>query len=180
MVHFICQSQSRFPEQDDTAYLDIREIGLNNAVHHTPDMGNGVLVSNLHTQLVPNEASCALSAEKVLCPHVFRCFAINMSYADRDRVLWVFAVVFKCGDGPRSLNLAAMLFNVFDKRPLDQALMQQRCERVPRIDELWTTCPSPGPENALCTRIPEGYFVDFGGIMGHYPPLEAHVSEQIQ
>jgi hypothetical protein len=36
-------------------YLDIREVGIHNTIHHAPDVRDRVLVSNADVQLVSDE-----------------------------------------------------------------------------------------------------------------------------
>jgi hypothetical protein len=73
-----------------------------------------------------------------------------------------------------------MLLNILDECPLDQALVEQRGERIPRINELGTTCPSPRPVNSLFGRVPKSHFVHLCGLILHDLALESHVAEEIQ
>lgn len=48
------------------SYLDIREVGPHDSVHDTPHVGDGVLVTDLDTKLLSDQALGTLTTEQVL------------------------------------------------------------------------------------------------------------------
>jgi hypothetical protein len=52
--------------QERLSYLDIGEVGADDTVHNTPDVGNGVLVVNLDAELLTDKAAGTLPNEYLI------------------------------------------------------------------------------------------------------------------
>ena len=135
--------------------LDIREVCSDNTIHDTPHVCNGILVAHLHTQLVPDKAAGTLTTEQVLGADRLGLRAIHVRQADLNRVIGILSIVLEPGNGPRPLDLSAVLLNVLDEDPLDEALVQERGEWVPRIDEAGATRPGARPVDSVGVGVPE-------------------------
>ena len=149
-----------------STYLDIRKIRLHNPIHHTPNIRNGILVLNPNIQLIPHKRPRTLPTKEILGTNRLSIIPIYVLQVHSDGVL-ALALILKPGNRPRPLHFNAILGQVIEKHALNVALVQQRREGIPRIDELGTAspCACAGDARARLTGVPEGDFVDAGGLV---------------
>ena len=183
MVHFIWKFVSieqMVQARSETAYLDVREVCPDDAVHDSPDVCNRVLVDHVDTQLFSDKTPCTLSAEEVLCANSLLNRSIYMGQLNLNGIRLVLAIVLESLDRPRPLDLGTVLLDILDKGSLDQSLVEQSGKGIPGIDELGATSPCAGPDDTLLGWIPESNLVHLGRLVLHNLSLEAHVSQKIQ
>lgn len=80
-MHFICGSVSvAHPLGNcmEGADLDVWEVCPHNTIHHTPYVCDRILVLDLDSQLLPNEAPSAFATEQILRAHRLFLIPINM------------------------------------------------------------------------------------------------------
>lgn len=168
---------------DGALHLDVGEVGLDDTVHDTPDVGDGVLVGDANLELVTDEGAGALAAEEVLGLDALLEGAVDVLELDADGVLGVGLLVRgEAGDGPGALDGGVVLLEVGDESTLDQTLVEEGGEGVSGVDEVGARGPGAGTGNALAAggRVPESNLVDTSGLVGHDGRLEAHVAEEIE
>ncbi len=169
---------------DGALHLDIGEVGLDNAVHDTPHVGNGVLVLDANLELVADEGARTLAAEQVLGLDGLLALAIDVLEVNGDGVLGVGLLVRgEALDGPGALDLDAVLLEVANEDALDQTLVEEGGEGVASVDEARARGPGAGAGDAgaaVLGGVPESDLVDTGGLVGHDGGLEPHVPEQVE
>ena len=104
-------------------HFDVWEIGSDNSVHDTPDMGDGVFVGYANAEFLSHEASCAFTAEKVLGFNGLNNIAVKALQSDLDWIVRILSIILEIMYCPRSVYFCTMLLNVFDEYSLYQALM---------------------------------------------------------
>jgi hypothetical protein len=102
-----------------------------------------------------------------------------MRQLNLNRIRLIAPIILEPGNRPRSLNSIAMFLNILDENPLNQPLVKKRGERIPRVDEFWTTGPRPRPVDALFRRVPESNLVHLCGFVLHDLALETHVAQEV-
>lgn len=186
IVHFILGRVSHL-EKDmgraGSSYLDVREIGLDNAIHDTPYVGYWVLVCDSYLQLIPDKGPCTFTTKQILGPHTLTHRAVHMLELDLHGILRVGLFVdAEPLDCPRPLHMRVVLLQVCDEDALNETLVQKGGEGVSRIDETGAARPSPCPSDTLSIPrgVPKCYFVHPCWLLRHYRGLEPHIPEQVQ
>lgn len=186
MVHFILDRVSHLGKAMGRAgslYLDIREIGLDNAIHDTPYVGYRVLVRDSYLQLIPDKGPCAFTTKQILGPHTLTHRAVHVLELDLHGVLRISLLVdAEPLDCPRPLHMRVVLLQVGNEDALNEALVQKGGEGISRIDETGTARPSPCPSDTLSIprRIPKRHFVYPCWLLRHNRRLQPHIPEQVQ
>jgi hypothetical protein len=142
-------------------------------------MRNRILINHLHPQLIPHKTPRTLPTKQVLRANRLFRRTINMRQLNFNRIRLIRPIIFEPRNRPRPLNSIAVFLNILDKHPLNQALVKKRRERIPRIDELWTTSPRPRSVYALFYRVPESNFVYLCRLVLHDLALEAHIAQEV-
>ena len=94
---------------DGTFHLDVREVGSDNTVHNTPNMGYGVLVSYLNLELLPHKAPRAFATEEIFGLHSLSHITVEVLQLHLDGIIRVGIIRFEASDRPRSLNMVTVL-----------------------------------------------------------------------
>lgn len=144
-------------------------------------------MGDVYSQFSPHERLRPFATEQVLGAHGFPSRAIDVLHVDLDGVVRIGLLVGpEVLDGPRPLDRDAVLLQVRDEDPLDEALVQERGERVPGVDEGRAARPGPRPHDALAFvvvvvgRVPEGHLEDPRGLVRHDGRFQPHVAQQVQ
>lgn len=104
-------------------HLNIREIRSHDPIHDAPYMRDLVFMVYLDSQPVSYEAPRAFSTEQIFGAHGLLLVCFYMLQFDFDWMYWVFAVVLKPGDCPRSLHINAVFVKVVNEHSLYQSLV---------------------------------------------------------
>jgi hypothetical protein len=168
---------------DGAFHLDIGEVGLNDAVHDAPYVGDGVLMLNPNLELVADEGSSALPTKQVLGFDRLFEGAVDVFQLNTYGIIRVLLLIgSEPLDGPGPLNLDAVFLEVANEDTLNMALVKESGKGVPGINETRAAGPGAGSDDALAVLggIPEGDFVDTGRLVSHDGRFEPHIPEQIE
>lgn len=134
---------------------------------------------DLDSKLLSDKAPGTFAAEKVLGPYNLHNVRVKAFELHLDRIVLIETVILEADNGPGSLNGCSGLFDFIQENPLDLALMNERGERVPCVDEPRTTGPTSGSVNPLAVGkgIPERDVVDLCRVVRHDLALQAEISK---
>lgn len=160
-------------------YLDIREVGAHDAIHHTPDVRDRVLVADGNPKLFANKAASPLPTEQVLGAHGFDHVGVQTLKLHLSGVGRVVAVILESRDRPRTLDSRASFLDLVQKDTLDLPLVQQGGEGISGVDESRTAGPAARASDTLLIgqRIPESHIVHLGRVVRHHLAFQTQIAQ---
>lgn len=183
-MHFVYKvgiSRALFQDLAVYSYLHVREVRPDYTIHNTPHVGNGVLVVNLDTKLVSDQALGTLTTEKILCADGLNQVCIQGLQRDLDWIGWVRTIVLEARDCPGTLDSRSSFLNLLQEDSLDFALMHKSGKWVSGVDESGATGPAASPMDTFSVGegVPESYIIHLGGLVCHDLAFETQVPKNL-
>lgn len=162
-------------------YLHVWEICSHNTIHDTPHMLDGVFVMDLNTKLLPNGTPGSLCSKQIFGAHDLLHVRIHVLDSDLHWIFRILPIVLERGNDVGTLHHGASLCDLVQEHLLDFTLVDERGERIPRVDERGANGPIACPVDTLPSGqgIPESDIVDQSRIVGHQRALQAKVSQDL-